>query len=281
MEQELKKEEYKVVKHNDLVNEKPDQPYTLNQLKLICHLISHIKPTDTNFETKEVLLSELGFDSIDSYNYSRFKSEILELLKKPFELPTKYWVNWFSTLSYKEGVIEYAFDERLKPYLLNLKNNFTSYQLRAQGFRPAPVPRAPGLRWPAGTPSATAPRPARLAVRGGPPGLQAWLQRAWRGPQSAGFWLQLAVPGPMCAWAAAMAVRRRWPAQPWQAASGYWRCDESRWAFPPCGAVSRGCQDKGKRAMKGEAPAARITARGQGWCGAGGLQVSRQWLRAR
>lgn len=130
MEQELKKEEYKVVKHNDLVNEKPDQPYTLNQLKLICHLISHIKPTDTNFETKEVLLSELGFDSIDSYNYSRFKSEILELLKKPFELPTKYWVNWFSTLLYKEGVIEYAFDERLKPYLLNLKNNFTSYQLK-------------------------------------------------------------------------------------------------------------------------------------------------------
>ena len=130
MKEELKKEDYKVVKHNDLVNEKPDQPYTLNQLKLICHLISHIKPTDTNFETKEVLLSELGFDSIDSYNYSRFKSEILELLKKPFELPTKYWVNWFSTLSYKEGVIEYAFDERLKPYLLNLKNNFTSYQLK-------------------------------------------------------------------------------------------------------------------------------------------------------
>ena len=35
MEQELKKEDYKVVKHNDLVNEKPKDPYTLNQLKLI------------------------------------------------------------------------------------------------------------------------------------------------------------------------------------------------------------------------------------------------------
>ena len=125
MKEEIKEEDYKVVKHNDLVNEKPDEPYTLNQLKLICHLISHIKPTDTNFETKEVSLKELGFDSIDSYNYSRFKNEILELLKKPFELPTKYWVNWFSTLLYKEGVIEYAFDERLKPYLLNLKDNFT------------------------------------------------------------------------------------------------------------------------------------------------------------
>ena len=130
MKQELKKEDYKLYKHNDLVNEKPDQPYTLNQLKLICHLISHIKPTDTNFETKEVLLSELGFDGIDSYNYSRFKSEILELLKKPFELPTKYWVNWFSTLKYEEGVIIYRFDPALKPYLLNLKDNFTSYQLK-------------------------------------------------------------------------------------------------------------------------------------------------------
>ena len=131
MKHELKKEDYKVVKHNDLVNEKPKDPYTLNQLKLICHLISHIKPTDTNFETKEVSLKELNFDSIENgCNYGIFKSEILELLKKPFELPTKYWVNWFSALSYKEGVIEYAFDERLKPYLLNLKDNFTSYQLK-------------------------------------------------------------------------------------------------------------------------------------------------------
>ena len=131
MEQELKKEDYKVVKHNDLVNEKPDQPYTLNQLKLICHLISHIKPTDTNFETKEVLLSELGFDSIDSYNYSRFKSEILELLKKPFQIPNDGgYTNWFTYLRYENGVIEYKFESLLKPYLLNLKDNFTSYQLK-------------------------------------------------------------------------------------------------------------------------------------------------------
>ncbi|WP_148570181.1 replication initiation protein [Aliarcobacter cryaerophilus] len=132
MEQELKKEDYKVVKHNDLVNEKPKDPYTLNQLKLICHLISHIKPTDTNFETKEVSLKELNFDSIENgCNYGIFKSEILELLKKPFQIPEdEGWTNWFSFLKYKEGVIEYAFDERLKQYLLNLKNNFTSYQLK-------------------------------------------------------------------------------------------------------------------------------------------------------
>ena len=132
MEQELKKEDYKVVKHNDLVNEKPKDPYTLNQLKLICHLISHIKPTDTNFETKEVSLRELGFDSIENgCNYGIFKSEILELLKKPFQIPNDGgYTNWFTYLRYENGVIEYKFESLLKPYLLNLKDNFTSYQLK-------------------------------------------------------------------------------------------------------------------------------------------------------
>ena len=68
---------------------------------------------------------ELNFDSIENgCNYGIFKSEILELLKKPFQIPEdEGWTNWFSFLKYKEGVIEYAFDERLKQYLLNLKNN--------------------------------------------------------------------------------------------------------------------------------------------------------------
>ena len=131
MIEEIKEENYKVVKHNDLVNEKPDEPYTLNQLKLICHLISHIKPTDTNFETKEVQIKDLNFDSIDSYNYSRFKSEILELLKKPFQIPNDGgYTNWFSYLKYENGLIVYRFDPALKPFLLNLKDNFTSYQLK-------------------------------------------------------------------------------------------------------------------------------------------------------
>lgn len=122
---------YMVVKHNDLINSRSDLIYTSNQLKLICHLVSHIKPTDTNFETKEVSLRELGFVGENSYNYSRFKVEFIELLKMPFELPgTKVWTNWFSSLEYEDGSIRYAFDERLKPFLLELKDNFTSYQLK-------------------------------------------------------------------------------------------------------------------------------------------------------
>ena len=127
---EDKKEEYMVVKHNSLINARSDLIYTSNQLKLICHLIAHIKPTDTNFETKEVSLRELGFVGKDSYNYTRFKEEFLQLLTMPFQLPgTKGWTNWFSYLEYENGVIIYRFDPALKPFLLNLKGNFTEYYL--------------------------------------------------------------------------------------------------------------------------------------------------------
>ena len=48
----------------------------------------------------------------------------------PFKIPnSKYWVNWFSALAFENGVIEYRFDPALKPFLLNLKENFTSYYL--------------------------------------------------------------------------------------------------------------------------------------------------------
>ena len=46
------------------------------------------------------------------------------------DLKRKTWVNWFSSFSYEEGVIEYKFDPLLKPFLLQLKNNFATYQLK-------------------------------------------------------------------------------------------------------------------------------------------------------
>lgn len=125
------REDYLVVKHNSLINSKSDYLYTTNQLKLICHLISHIKPNETEFEAKSVSLRDLGFVGVNNYNYTRFKNEFVNLLKMPFQLPDKKgWMNWFSYLSYDNGVIEYRFDPMLIPYLLDLKDNFTTYQLK-------------------------------------------------------------------------------------------------------------------------------------------------------
>ena len=124
------KENYKVVKHNSLINAESKFPYTLNQAKLICHLISNIKPNEDDFETKAVSLRELGFVGENSENYTYFKEEFVRLLEMPFTIPnSKYWVNWFSALAFENGVIEYRFDPALKPFLLNLKENFTSYHL--------------------------------------------------------------------------------------------------------------------------------------------------------
>ena len=125
-----KEEDYKVVKHNSLVNAKGKYQYSVNQLKLVCHLIANIKPDEEDFETKYIALKELGFVDENSENYTYFKEEFVRLLEMPFKIPnSKYWVNWFSALAFENGVIEYRFDPALKPFLLNLKENFTSYHL--------------------------------------------------------------------------------------------------------------------------------------------------------
>lgn len=134
MKAEKKKQENQlVVQSNDLINAKRKTPYTLNQVKLICHLISHIKPTDENFKTKRIGLSDLGYINCEkNFNYTRLKNEFVELLEKPFKLPGDGgYTNWFSYLKYEDGVIEYAFDNRLKPHLLELNYNFTQYQLKS------------------------------------------------------------------------------------------------------------------------------------------------------
>ena len=127
----MKKEvDYKVYKHNSLVNAKGKYQYSVNQLKLICHLIANIKPNEQDFETKQVSLKELGFVDENNYNYTYFKDEFVRLLEMPFQIPgTKGWTNWFSYLEYENGVIIYRFDPALKSFLLNLKGNFTSYYL--------------------------------------------------------------------------------------------------------------------------------------------------------
>lgn len=125
-----KEEDYKVVKHNSLVNAKGKYQYSVNQLKLVCHLIANIKLDEEDFETKYIALKELGFVGENSENYTYFKEEFVRLLEMPFKIPnSKYWGNWFSALAFENGVIEYRFDPALKPFLLNLKENFTSYHL--------------------------------------------------------------------------------------------------------------------------------------------------------
>ncbi len=109
-------DDYKVVKHNSLINAKSKYKYTLNELKLICHLIANILPTDTNLETKKVSIRDLNFIISESNNYSKIGKELEDILNKPFKLSNGYVINWFSCLKYENGSIEYSFDTRLKEF---------------------------------------------------------------------------------------------------------------------------------------------------------------------
>ena len=85
---------------------------------------------DTNLEMKQIAIKDLGFIGEENYHYTYFKEEFIKLLEMPFQIPgTKGWTNWFSYLEYENGVIIYRFDPSLKPFLLNLKGNFTEYYL--------------------------------------------------------------------------------------------------------------------------------------------------------
>lgn len=119
-----------IVKSNSLINSKGKYKYSKNELKLICCLISEVKKDEKDFFIKSFELKKLNFKNEEFNNHTYLNELCQDLLSKPFLIPnSKKWVNWFSSLEVCNGVINYNFEPSLKPYLLELKENFTSYYL--------------------------------------------------------------------------------------------------------------------------------------------------------
>lgn len=130
-----------VVKHNKLIEAKGRM--TLMEQKILRAVISVIKPEDKDFKEYQIDVREFqelsGSDGRkDLYNELKDvshrlmdrKIEIEELIaegKKRF-LVTRY----ISSAEYVtgEGHIKILFDPKLKPYLLDLKEQYTQYQLK-------------------------------------------------------------------------------------------------------------------------------------------------------
>lgn len=116
----------KVFKSNDLVNAR----YRLTpiELKIVLYVVSHVESTDTDFWTYTLRLSELGFDHKDVKRAAR------SLITKVFEIEKPDgWLlsSWFSSIQYhgSSGTLSVQFDPKLKPYLLQLREQFTAYNL--------------------------------------------------------------------------------------------------------------------------------------------------------
>lgn len=125
-----------VVMHNNLIRGKYN--YGLADLRFILTLISMIKPEDTEFQEYQLSAKQFS-DLLDS----KFKDEYSRIKKFGIELSSRILVledqeksefkirNWFRKFDYSKGVITCAFNEDLKPYLLQLTKSFTSFSLGA------------------------------------------------------------------------------------------------------------------------------------------------------
>ena len=125
-----------IVKSNQVI-QKSRYHLTIQQQKLILYLISKIRSTDTEFKEYIFDLKDvckvLGV-SVDGTNYIRFKDSLKRIADTSFwlEIDGKdrlyRWIDDIE-INRNETQIKIKLDEHLKPFLLQLKERFTYYQL--------------------------------------------------------------------------------------------------------------------------------------------------------
>lgn len=122
---------------------------SLLEQKFVLLMASLIDLQDTEFKFFEIPVKEiakvlnLSKDGAEETKrgsiYKELKNIVKELSQKPIvirEFDGEVTVNWvasmklFNNKSQKKGIISFEFSERLKPYLLQLKKEFTSYKLK-------------------------------------------------------------------------------------------------------------------------------------------------------
>ncbi len=110
---------------------------SLVEQRLIMVLASMIKPSDVEF--KKYPLEVKAFSNLlelkNKNEYLHLKEITKRLLSRAFtmKLPdATLQVGWLSSAKYIEGkgIVELCFDPELKPFLLQLKERFTSYKLK-------------------------------------------------------------------------------------------------------------------------------------------------------
>lgn len=130
--------DYKVVKSNDLIQKSRFQ-LSLQEQKIILYMISKIKPDEEYFNIQNFSIKEFcrvcGIDNTNGKNYKNVKDAIKTLADKSvwiiLENGTESLVRWINKawINKKSGIIKIRLDDEMRPYLLQLQNRFTSYEL--------------------------------------------------------------------------------------------------------------------------------------------------------
>ena len=114
---------------------------SLQQQKIILFLISQISPFDEDLKLYEFNINDFckvcGIDNTNGQNYKDLKRQIKEIadksmwIKKADDEKAETLVRWIEkpTIKEKSGIIQIKLDEDLKPYLIQLRENFTQYDI--------------------------------------------------------------------------------------------------------------------------------------------------------
>lgn len=130
--------DYKVVKSNELIQKSRFQ-LSMQEQKIILYMISKIKPDDEDFIEQDFSIIEFckvcGIETNSGKNYKNVKDAIKALADKSvwimLDNGTETLIRWINKawVNKKSGIIKIRLDDEMKPYLLQLQNNFTSYEL--------------------------------------------------------------------------------------------------------------------------------------------------------
>lgn len=137
---------YYAVKSNGLIQNKRYQSpksigasMSLLEQKILLYIISQIKPTDDSLSPIEFNVCDfyrlMGMDAYLGKNYRNVKDAIQRLANRSEWLSygdQEILVRWISKagVNKRSGKITIILDDDMKPYLLNLKKNYTQIPLR-------------------------------------------------------------------------------------------------------------------------------------------------------
>jgi len=127
-----------VTKANELI-QKSRFNLSLQQQKIVLYLISQIAPYDDEFKLYEFSIQEFckvcGIDETNGKNYQDLKDAIKEIRDKSIWITLatgrETTIAWIEKpyIDPGSGIIQIRLDKDMKPFLLQLKQNFTSYEL--------------------------------------------------------------------------------------------------------------------------------------------------------
>ena len=126
------------VRKSNVLIQKSRFDLTLQQQKILLFLIAQLKPTTKDFQTYTFSIRDFcticGMEVDSGRNYKMIKNQIKEIADKSvwLDLPDREVLVRLiekPTLIKESGCVEIRFDKDMLPFLLQLKSNYTRYEL--------------------------------------------------------------------------------------------------------------------------------------------------------